>query len=259
MSKRPNCLIKTVQTNIFFQDFFCFLRLLEKRPLGLTQTGNLQIKEVDLLGGLFKHDMYCRDRKGKIMFKTRSEWDYKYLLWIRQIASVMHLSYKRKGRLYLSKKGKGYLNNLDPAVQYEQMILWFLHRCSWAYLHPREGYNKMVITDVLQENKEYIFKYLLQEGKNWINFEKFAKGLTDYFGLSITDIYGNEQEDSVFLTIEFFLVDDFKKLGLIESQKEKNEYNFERTNSFKPTKTGLYIFQKNPGAVLDSFCFHKAC
>lgn len=244
MLKRPDYLSKTAQANIFFQDFLSFLRLLGERPLGLTQTGNLQIKEVDLLGKLFKHDMYLRDKKGKIMFKTRSEWDYKYLLWIRQIVAVMHLSYKRKGKLFLSKNGKGYLKNIAPAVQYEQMILWFLHRCRWAYLHPREGYNKMLIADVLQDNKEYIFKYLLQEDQDWINFKKFAKGLTDYFNLSITDIYGNEQEDSVFLNIEFFLVDDFEQLGLIESRKEKDKYNFKRTIAFKPSKTGLYIFQK---------------
>jgi hypothetical protein len=243
MSKRPDYLTKTAQINIFFQDFLCFLKLLESRPLGLTQTGNLQIKEIDLLGKLFKHDMYFRDKKGKIVFKTRSEWDYKYLLWIRQIVSVMNLSYKRKSKLYLSKNGKGYLNNIDIAVQYEQMILWFLNRCSWAYLHPREGYNKMVIADVLQDNKEYIFQYLLQEGYNWINFKKFAKGLTDYFNLSITDIYGNEQEDSVFLTIEF-LIDDFEELGLIESQKEKSKSSFKRIIFFKPVKIGLYIFNK---------------
>lgn len=232
--------IQSAKTNIFFQDFLVFLRLLEKRPLGLTQTGtgNLKVKEIKALGELFKHDIYHRDEKGEIMFQPRTEDEFRYIMWIRQLAHVMYLVYKKKGKLFLSKNGKGFLNNIDEKTQYEQMILWYLHRANWAYLnfHPE-------VVEKLQNNQKQIWAYLLQE-KGWIKFSQFAKVLTLIFKLSVKDIHGQEIPDSVRWAIESVLVENLKELDLMEVKRKRDKYGTKEIHLFRPTNTGRIIFKK---------------
>ncbi|MBN1262824.1 MAG: hypothetical protein JW991_00540 [Candidatus Pacebacteria bacterium] len=242
MSKKikDSPVVQTAKTNIFFRDFLAFLRLLEKRPLELTQTGtgNLKVKEIRVLGKLFKHDIYHRDEKGEVMFQPRTEDEFRYIMVIRQLAQVMYLVYKRKGKLFLSKNGKGYLNNIDEKTQYEQMILWYFHRANWAYVHPRAE-----VVEKIQENQEQIWAYLLR-ASDWIKFSQFAKSLSLVLKLSIKDIYGQEMPESVRWAIESILVENLEELGLVESKKRKSKYGSQRTYLFRPTATGRIIFKK---------------
>jgi hypothetical protein len=123
VNKYPSSVVKTAENNILFQDFLSFLKLLEKRSLGLTETGNLQRKEIVALDEIFKFDFCYRKKYGDLMYPPRTERNYRYLLLIRQITNVMYLVYKRSKKLRLSKNRRAYLNNIGQAAQYEQMVL----------------------------------------------------------------------------------------------------------------------------------------
>ena len=230
--------IQTVQNNVLFQDFLIFLRLLEKRPLELTRTGNLKIKEIKTLGKLFKHDIYFRDKQGKIMFQPRREDEFRYILLIRQIAHVMNLVYKRKSKLYFSKNGKEYLNNIDEKTQYKQTVLWYFHRANWAYLHPKEE-----VVEKLQRNQKEIWSYLLRK-EEWINFRKFSEGLSFIYKLSVKDIHGQEMPDSVHWAIESVLINNLEQFGLVKIKKKIDQYGINEIYSFRLTPTGKVILQE---------------
>lgn len=113
-------LIKGIDKNNFFSDFLLFLKTLkEKGELLLTKTGNLQRKEIEHFGQVFKIDIYHRDRQGKIMWPIYKEDEVPHLIRIRLIAKVMYLTYQRKGKLLLSKNGQAYLTNIGKQTQFE--------------------------------------------------------------------------------------------------------------------------------------------
>src|SRR2546430_3512772 len=102
MNESRMVLQQVMVQNNFFGDFLLFLRTLQRRPLLLTQTGNLRRAEIDYFGKEFAIDIYQRDKAGEIIFQLRTEDEVPHLQRIRLIARVMDLVYKRKGKLFLS-------------------------------------------------------------------------------------------------------------------------------------------------------------
>lgn len=145
----------------FFTDFLIFLKEAETRDLELTQMGNLKLKEINFFGETFKHDIYCRDDKGSIMWPIRSEEEVYYLQRIRQISSVMNLLYKRKGKLKLSKNGKRFLG-LEINDQYEQLVWWYCNRCKWDFGYCTLNKYFIPIPEIMQRNQALIWEYCLK-------------------------------------------------------------------------------------------------
>lgn len=221
--------------NDFFHDFLSFLHILKARPMLLTKTGNLQRKEINYFGSISKTDIYHRDKEGKIMWPISTEIEVPHLLRIRLITRVMYLTYQRKGKLFLSKNGRGYLENLTPRIQFEQMLAWYFERCNWAYMHPYVE----AIAIILQKNQYYIWEFFLQKQGTDINFKKFREGIRAYFNLGKS----NDYHDNAAWAVECTIIRDLALYGLIEYVSQKQDYG-EAITFFCLTSLGIYIFQK---------------
>jgi hypothetical protein len=229
-------LIKEIDKNDFFSDFLLFLKTLqEKGGLLLTKTGNLQRKEIDHFGQVFKIDIYHRDRQGKIMWPIYREDEVPHLIRIRLIAKVMYLTYQRKGKLLLSKNGKGYLTNIGKQTQFEQMILWYFNRCNWGYMH----YYFEDLAELFQRNQPLLWKQFLSQKGNWIDFKKYIEGIRLYFHLNDK----RDFSDRVEWAVERAIVKDLELYGLIDIKSVLGKYR-EVIQSFKLTKLGEHILTK---------------
>lgn len=241
----PQPILAAIQSNQFFNDFILFLRQVQKRPMALTDTGNLTLKEIDVLGKIFKHDFYHRDKSGVIMFPIRKENEVPYLLRIRQLARVMYLTYQRKSWLRLTRNGKGYLNNIDTTTQFIVMIKWYFDRCNWAYLHPFGGYNNnKPIAQSLQDNQTIFWHYFLDQKGQWINFDDFSKKIIEELRLKWYSFDGQNQLDSMQWIIERVLVTDLSLYGLVEYEKTLGKYGIASVNRFRSMPLGNYIFKR---------------
>lgn len=226
-------LTKEIDKNYFFSDFLLFLNTLkEKGELLLTKTGNLQRKEIDYFGKIFKIDIYHRDSQGKIMWPIYREDEVPHLIRIRLISKVMYLTYQRKGKLLLSKNGKGYLANIGKQTQFEQMILWYFNRCNWGYMH----YYFADLAELFQNNQPTLWRQLLSQKDNWIDFKKYVEAIRLYFRLTNKQEFG----DRVEWAVERAIVKDLELYGLIETKSVLGKYRKEIL-SFKLTKLGEHI------------------
>lgn len=230
-------IIETINNCNFFNDFILFLKTLkQKEGLDLTKTGNLQRKEINNFGQIFKIDIYHRDEKGKIMWPINTEDEVQHLIRIRLISKVMNLTYQRKGKILLSKNGKAYLSNIDKQTQFEQMILWYFHRCNWAYMH---NYLEDTAT-IFQESQPILWRQLISQKDNLIDFKKYVEGIKLYFRFSKNE---NQYSDKTEWAVERIIVKDLELYNLIEITRIPGQYG-KVIKNFKLTKLGVHMLNK---------------
>lgn len=231
----------------FYYDFIAFLRRADNLPIKETLTGNISLKNIE---SLLKELKTTRERVNEYKefgWKIRSELELQTLVQIKILAEVMRLTHKRKGKLYLSKDGRFFLNNLTPLEQYKQMILHYWYSVNWDYFYEKRRVNGMTLNDILQDNQDKIWHCLLCKDNQWINYQKFCLALRDYFHLEpFFENPFSDPEDQLFRDIEISL---FRKNLLlfncveIESKPGKNGEQREITR-FRSTQIGLYLYQK---------------
>ncbi len=170
------------------------------------------------------------------MWLINTEDEVQHLIRIRLISKVMNLTYQRKGKLLLSKNGKAYLTNIDKQTQFEQMILWYFHRCNWAYMHH---YLEDPST-IFQENQLILWRQLISQKDNLIDFKKYVEGIRLYFKLFKNE---NQYSDSTEWAVERIIVKDLELYNLIKVNKIPGKYG-KTTKSFQLTKLGNYILEK---------------
>ncbi|KKQ18733.1 MAG: hypothetical protein US31_C0002G0078 [Berkelbacteria bacterium GW2011_GWA1_36_9] len=234
-----------VLANDFFQDFLTFLKSLKEHPLELTVNNNLQLKEIEKLGKIFKTDIYHRSEKGEVLFPIRSEEEVFHLQFIRVLGKIMKLSTQRKNKLKITRFGLKFLE-FSPFEQFVDIILNYLGEYNWAYLRSYAGHNSKSIPEVLQKNQGLIYSRLMFE-KDWLDFKNFAKFLKKELALTWDYIDGE---------IETLLVKDLARFGLIEyEEKKKLKGYFEEVSKFRLTKLGrliipMYLETYNPPVAL---------
>jgi len=243
-----NNLIKEVSNNDFFHDFFVFLKYLEQKPIKRTITGNISLADISALQKQFRQQRVFKEFK-EYGWKINSERVVEFLTQIKTIAEVMYVTYKRKDKLLLSKNGKSYLHDIDSLTQYWNMVLHYWNRVNWEYFNPSPEINRVSVINVLQKNQVIVWNAFLRKGNQWLDFEAFCQTLKVHFKLD--DYYKNLDDFSYYLDIEYGI---FKRnlllFGCIECEEEKDKYDFERIIRFRPTKLGLYMFEKGTNSIV---------
>jgi len=233
-------------SSTYHHDMMMFLKEMRKQPLGLTKTGRLQRVEITKLGTLFKQDIYHRDEQGEIMFPIMTEDEVQHLLCLRALARIMHLNYQRKGKVYLSKNGQGFLGNISPGIQLTHLFLTFVCELNWEYLHPGTS-NGENVSLVLQKNAKYIFQYLLQSGTTSIDFKVFSKNLGEYFDLinpeEIKDVTG-DQTWWLRSSVEYTLIRELELFGIVITTKIKKYRTSDEVTDFKVTEDGRLLLAR---------------
>ncbi len=233
-----------VQAVDFFHDFIIYLSYLDNNPIKRTITGNISLKDIQEMSKLFREQEVFEEYK-KFGWKITTEPQIQFLTQIKIIAEVMRLTYKRKGKVLLSKNGKGYLQNINATTQYWSMVLYFWKRVNWTYFTPTKEVNELSVVDILQEKQNIIWQALLKKGENWIDFSVLCQTLKNYFHLH--PYYYDETHGGFFLHLDMELALIKRNLalfGCIEYEEEKTEHMLERIIRIKPTKIGLFMFSK---------------
>lgn len=239
-------LLQTAKNNIFFQDFIAFLNEIEKRPLELTATrnGNIKVKEIKRLGEVFQHDIYHRDEQGNVMFTTRTEDNFPYIWLHKQIAKVMYLIYTRNQKIRLSKNGQGFLHNIEPDIQFQEMIRWYFHRADWRHTNWRRD----DLVQELQHNQLLIWKFLLKLDKVWIAPEEFCVFLEHFIPeLAIAkkdDQPAYSEYTSMCRVIRKAILGMLDSFDLLDTEKVTEKYFGERITRFRLNQTGEYLLMK---------------
>lgn len=231
----------------FFNDFIAFIRRLQEQPIKRTLTGNISLRDIE---ALLKELRTTRERINtyrKHGWSLRTEHELKTLEQIKILAEVMRLTYKRKKRLMLSKNGQEFLNVLTPLQQYKQMILHFWYRVNWDYFTGMARVKDMSISDVLQENQNKIWHFLLCKNTEWIDYGKFCLALRDYFQLEVfLENSFIDPEKEFFSDMEYvFLKTNLLLFNCIEVEYKEGETPGQRQiRRFRSTRVGLYLYQK---------------
>ena len=228
-----------ITANEFFHDFLLFLHEAARQPFRLTEKGNLRLGDIHFFGEHFHQDIYHRHIDGEQWY-VRSETDVPPLRRLRLIAQAMRLTEIRQRKLLLSIRGKAYLADTSPKNQFEQLVLWYLHRYDWTEWYP----HRAEIAAVLQQSQRFLWRYFLYRKNSKIDFIRFLSGVREYFGL---DALSDEPyfSSSVQWAVAQILVRDLRLFGLlsVDSVKRGNFITDETIHSFQPTTLGVHIFE----------------
>src|SRR5258708_4796646 len=82
-----------VQSVGFFHDFIAFLNLLKERPIKRTVTGNISLRDIELLLPELKTTKYVISEHHTHGWRLHSEEELRTLTQMKIIAEVMHLTY----------------------------------------------------------------------------------------------------------------------------------------------------------------------
>jgi len=236
---------KRIESIDFYSDFISFLTRLQEKPIKRTVKGNISLSDIgDLLKKLKTTKSVIEDFK-KHGWNLRSENELINLEQIKVLAEVMRLTYKRKNKINLTKKGKKFLVSLSPTEQFKEIILHYWYLVNWDYFSTLKLVNGQSLSNVLQNNQEQLWKFLLVNGTKWIDYEKFCYSLKDYFQL---DKYLTEKEVEGSLLNDIELAIFTRNLGLfncVEIKQTKDEHEWDREIvRFRSTDVGLFLYEK---------------
>lgn len=238
---------KDVQAVDFFYDFIAFLNRLKERPIKRTVTGNISLTDIKELLPQLRTAQYKIKEHQEFGWKLNSENHLQTLTQMKVIAEVMHITYKRKDKLLLSKNGQAFLKNLSSVQQYEQMVLYYWYRTNWEYFTPSVETDGITLAELIQGKQNYFWLLFLQKGMEWMNFDKFCKITRDYFNLQpfFEDSYlGPDYE--LLSDMDFILFrSNLMIFGCVEVENttEKREWQ-RKIVKFRSTSLGLHIFYK---------------
>ena len=229
----------------FFHDFIIYLKYLEEKPIKLTATGNISLKDIHELSKRFKEQEVFEEFK-HFGWKITTEPQIQFLHQIKIIAKVMRLTYKNKSALSITKNGKEFLRNLSPLEQFKEMVLHYWHQVNWDYFTPTREIYGISFTQRLQDVQESIWHALLNKGANWLDYSEFCKSVNLYF--NFTPYF----EDYPYATPEEELKSEIRHVlfrrnlvlfGCVEIEEKGKKWDAEIVR-FRTTQPGLYVFQK---------------
>ncbi|KKP67021.1 MAG: hypothetical protein UR68_C0012G0019 [Candidatus Roizmanbacteria bacterium GW2011_GWA2_35_19] len=227
--------------NDFFHDFIVFLKYVENNNIQRTTTGNISLRDIAALQKEFRQQKIFNQFK-EYGWKINSERVVEFLTQIKIISESMHITYKRKNKILISKNGKSFLHNIDSITQYWNMVLHYWRRISWEYFCPSPDIGHITVMDTIQKNQNVIWNAFLKKEYLWIDFEIFCKTIKIHFQLE--SFYKGIDDFSYYLDIEYGL---FKKnlvrFGCVEIEEKKNKYNSNRIVRFRTTKLGIICFK----------------
>lgn len=231
----------------FFHDFIAFLRRLNNNPIKRTLTGNISLKNIELLIKELKTTQKKVDEYKEYGWKLRTEQELQTLEQIKILSDVMRLSHKKKDKIFLSKKGREFLKNYTPSQQYKLIILHYWYRVNWDYFSMMRSIRGATLNNVLQNNQNKIWHSLLCKNTQWIDYKNFCYALRDYFHLEpFIEDPDNDPDHELFSDIESSLFDkNLLLFNCVEIEKISGKYDWQtEINRFRSTQIGLYLYQK---------------
>lgn len=230
----------------FFHDFIAFLTLLKERPIKRTATGNISIKDITSLLERLKTILPILQHTKDMGWKIRTEDEILPLHLIKIMADIMHLTYKKHGKLLLSKNGRAFLDKLCPSDQFTQLFQYYRQRLNWAY-YTSFTEKQEALTNLLQAQQDHIWRRLREKGTVWIDYKMFCETLRDDLRLQtfLEESY-TTPEKNLYRRIDAILFSRILSLfGCVELETKQIDKWDTKITRFRLTKIGMAMFQES--------------
>lgn len=227
-----------------FHDFLAFLNLLKKRPIKITATGNISIKDVGELLKTLKTFQSLLERVKAMGWLFRKEDDFFPLHLMRIMANIMRLTYKKHDKLNISKNGMAFLDKLSYTDQFNQLFRNFQWRINWAYFSCFTE-KQTFLANLLQQQQDHIWRILIKKGTEWIDYQTFCRTLRDELPLQpfLEESYSTAEE-ILYRRINTILFSRILTLfGCVELETKQIDKWETVIIRFRMTKIGLAMFQ----------------
>lgn len=225
----------------FFYDFILFLERLKEKPIKRTLTGSLSLTDIFDLMRNFKTREHIEEYK-KFGWILRREDELDFLTQIKFIAESMFLIYNRKGLLLLSKNGEGFLDNLEPANQYVEMVLHYWYGVNWGYFTPGQTVEGYTLAEKLQYFQNLIWHRLIKSRREWIDYPQFCQFLRE--SIPLESYVDREFDPKLHFHIKLILFKrNLERLGCVEVMEESSKYDKEIVR-FRSTYFGLSVYDR---------------
>jgi tetratricopeptide (TPR) repeat protein len=229
----------------FFHDFLAFLNRLKIRPIKRTATGNMSLKDIEPLLQTLKTVKPVLDHAKKMGWKARTEHEILSLNLIKIITDIMHLTYKKHDKLFLSKNGKAFLDDLSPIDQFSQLFQYYRQRVNWAY-YTSFTEKQEALANKLQALQDYIWKMIKEKGDGWIEYKSFCRTLRDEFQLQpLLEASYSNPDDILYRRIDGIL---FSRILVLFNCVELETKQIDKWNTviirFRLTKIGRAMLQE---------------
>ncbi len=225
----------------FFYDFILFLERLKEKPIKRILTGAISLTDISDLMKHFKTRDVIEEYE-KFGWSLCREDELEFLTQIKFIAESMFLIYNHKGLLLLFKNGKGFLNNLEPSKQYEEMVLHYWYRVNWGYFTLGQIINDYTMAEKIQHFQNLIWQRLIKSGREWIDYPQFCRFLKE--SIPLKSYVDHEFDPKLHFHIKLVLFKrNLERLGCVEVMEEGSKYDKEIVQ-FRSTYFGLSVYDR---------------
>jgi len=230
--------IQEVKKIVFLKDFLGFVNYLKETPIKLTVTKNISLKDIEGLTKVFQNTI-------KMKYGPDDNWDVRsedqlpYLKRIDILASIMHITFNRKGRKRISRNGLGFLK-LSSDWQYLNLFLHYWNQFNWSYFHPWSDDDEKHNLEILQHNRYNLRYVLLADYQNWQTPKKLTQQLSQVFGFNYQGVEDNFIADSIVWQIKHWLK-ELSLFNLVDKRSVKDKWGFEELKQFKLPKLGIKV------------------
>jgi tetratricopeptide (TPR) repeat protein len=226
-----------------FNDFLAFLSRVDERPIKLTATGNLSLKDLEPLLSQFKTIGSSWQTAVAENCRPRSEEDISVLRMIRVLAQDLHLTRKQHDKLLSTKAGHSFLH-LDPVNQYQQMVLVYWKEVNWAYFTAHTQ-AQSDLAQAIQRQQIHIWTLLAAKGADWIDYADFCQLLRKDLHLEpYLKQYYTSPEVALSSGISVILLHfNLALFGCVELETKPGKHSWsEEVVRFRSTQLGLYLY-----------------
>ena len=237
-------IVDQISRNEFFQDFISYLKYIEKQPITLTAKGNISRKDI----GEFSNILNCvRKRKEEFdeyKWKIVGDWQLPELDKLRVMAEILNLVRKWKNTLKIRDDGRKFLQETQIR-QFTCLVLGYWRNANWDYFDPSPDFDKKTtVLTLLQKNQDIVWRGLWENGEDWIEFDQFAQEIARNFGIEFIPKEWDGNKRDYFVLEQALINHNLKLFGLVETEGKIIFRHYRHVEKLKPTKLGLYMFDK---------------
>lgn len=228
-----------------FHDFLALLNLLKERPIKRTATGNISLKDIDTLLQTLKTVQPILKHTKEMGWQIRREDEILPLHLIKTMADIMHLTYKKHDKLFLSKNGRTFLDKLMPSDQFTQLFQYYRQRLNWAYYASFTEKHE-AFAHLLQTQQDHIWRRLTEKGTAWIEYKMFCEALRDDLRLqTLLEESYTTPEEILYRRIDTHIFSRILSLfGCVETETKQIDKWDTEIIRFRLTKIGIALLQQ---------------
>ncbi|HZD60825.1 MAG TPA: site-specific integrase [Anaerolineae bacterium] len=225
--------------NLLRLDVIAMLNYIGDRELKLTQAGNLTLKDVRAINGLFIEPEELDNMIGDHVYKLRTEEEAPRVRFLRVLIQKAGLTKIRHNKISQTKAAQAFINK-DPYPQLKLLFTAWLEKDHWGRL-----IRSPQLVEPLMHRADEVARYLvsLPVGKR-VDFERFGYGLLDALGLEVVTEDPADSRIFMYVAIAVSVLHPLELFGVISTERAEDAYGFSKITAFRLTELGAALLSR---------------